>query len=102
MEELSDFHCEKCKSKSITKTTRAILNCRIFIVQINRFSVDKETGVARKELPTEKIARRVNDYTLVGIIFHIGRNVECGHYVYYSKINARRWAEFNDRTVKEF
>lgn len=79
-----------------------LLNSLIFIVQINRFSVDKETGIAKKELPTEKIARKFDNYSLVGIIFHIGRNVECGHYVYYAKINSRRWAEFNDRSVKEF
>lgn len=48
IEELTDFNCEKCKSKSCTKTTRVILNSRIFIVQINRFSVDKVTGIAKK------------------------------------------------------
>ena len=37
------------------------------------------------------------NYDLVGMICHIGKNVEHGHYVYYGKIGEKRWAQFNDR-----
>ena len=41
-------------------------------------------------------------YDLVGMICHIGKNVEHGHYIYYSRINPKRWAQFNDKYVEEF
>jgi ubiquitin C-terminal hydrolase len=36
------------------------------------------------------------------MIFHIGKLVEVGHYVYYSKIGRKRWVEFNDENTSEF
>ena len=41
-------------------------------------------------------------YELVGMICHIGKNVEHGHYIYYSRISGTRWAQFNDKYVEEF
>jgi uncharacterized UBP type Zn finger protein len=40
-------------------------------------------------------------YELVGIIFHIGKFVQSGHYIYYSKVSRRRWVELNDETTTE-
>lgn len=36
------------------------------------------------------------------MIFHIGKKIEFGHYMYYSRIDRGRWAEMNDRVVREF
>ena len=36
------------------------------------------------------------------MVFHIGKNVQSGHYVYYSKLDARNWLYFNDNSVTEF
>jgi len=36
---------------------------------------------------------------LKGIVFHIGKNVQCGHYVYYFCIGGKKWAEMNDSKV---
>lgn len=96
-EDLSDFSCEKCSKKNINKRTRINLISEIFIVHINRFSVTH--GIAKKELPTQKILRTFENYELVGMIFHIGKNVECGHYVYNWKKGPKRWVEFNDLQV---
>jgi ubiquitin C-terminal hydrolase len=40
------------------------------------------------------------DYQLVGIICHLGKNMEHGHYVYYHKVGEKRWALFNDNVVE--
>ena len=42
------------------------------------------------------------NYELKGIIFHFGRNVQHGHYLYFSKIDKRKWVEMNDTIVNEF
>ena len=70
------------------------MGSEILIVHINRFSNNK--GSIKKELANQKILRRIAGYELVGMIFHIGRYVQSGHYVYYSKISKKRWAELND------
>ena len=38
-------------------------------------------------------------YRLLGIISHMGRNTECGHYVAHIKKDGR-WVLFNDEKVK--
>lgn len=43
------------------------------------------------------IQRQFMNYELCGMICHIGKNVEHGHYIYYAKIGEKRWAQFNDR-----
>ena len=59
-------------------------------------------GVAEKELFNIPIVRRILNYELSGIVFHIGKHLNNGHYVYYSKVNAKRWMEMNDNHVVEF
>lgn len=39
-------------------------------------------------------------YQLVGMICHVGKNVENGHYLYYGKVSEKRWAKFNDLFVE--
>lgn len=41
-------------------------------------------------------------YQLVGIVSHIGKTVNSGHYEYWHRINTKRWAHFNDKYVTEF
>jgi hypothetical protein len=41
-------------------------------------------------------------YRLVGMVFHIGKKVECGHYVYYFCCGGKKWMEMNDANVMEF
>lgn len=53
-------------------------------------------------MPSERILRRFENYELVGMVFHIGKLVEVGHYVYYSRLGKKRWVEFNDETTSEF
>ena len=36
------------------------------------------------------------------MVFHIGKNVQSGHYVYYSKVDDKTWLYFNDNSVTEF
>ena len=92
-----DFTCEKCKKKKSRKVTRVRLPREIFIVHINRFSMnDKE---AKKELATEGIPRYFEGFDLVGMVFHIGKNVQSGHYVYYSRVDPMKWNYFNDSSV---
>lgn len=74
--------------------------CNIMIVHINRFS--HENGRTKKELSTQTILRNFGAYQLVGMICHIGKNVENGHYIYYGRINPKRWAQYNDKIVEEF
>lgn len=77
---------------------KLIPECKILIVHINRFS--HEDGKAKKELSTQTILRTFGNYDLVGMICHIGKNVEHGHYIYYGKVSAKRWAQFNDQMVE--
>lgn len=56
----------------------------------------------KKELSTQTISRHFKNYELIGMIFHIGKNVEAGHYVYYAKRGEKRWAELNDTITYEF
>lgn len=44
----------------------------------------------------------MSSYELVGMVSHKGRSVNHGHYVYFHRINPKRWAEFNDNQVTEF
>ena len=37
-------------------------------------------------------------YSLIGIVSHLGRNIDCGHYVCHVKKDGR-WAFFNDDKV---
>jgi uncharacterized UBP type Zn finger protein len=53
-------------------------------------------------MSTQDIRRKFLGYTLVGIISHRGKNVQHGHYVYYHRINAKRWALMNDLATEEF
>ena len=82
------------------KTTQLTLKGSILIVHINRFSVCEKR--ARKELPTQPIQRKINNYELVGMLFHIGKHIQVGHYTYYNRIDRKRWADMNDGSVKEF
>ena len=41
-------------------------------------------------------------YRLKGIVFHIGKQVEYGHYVYYYCSGGKKWVEMNDFNVMEF
>ena len=70
------------------------------IVHINRFSHEK--GKTKKELSTQTIVRKFGGFELVGMVCHIGKNVEHGHYMYYGRVGPRRWAQFNDQMVEEF
>lgn len=69
-------------------------------MHINRFSHEK--GKTKKELSTQTILRTFLKYELVGMICHIGKNVEHGHYIFYSRVSPTRWAQFNDKYVEEF
>lgn len=73
---------------------------KVFFLHLNRFS--HINGVIRKELATQKIPRVFMGYELIGIVFHIGKNVQTGHYIYYQRVGAKRWAEMNDNQVFEF
>lgn len=73
------------------------LTSTVFIVHFNRFSFQNDKS--RKELPTQTIKRDFLGYRLKGIVFHIGKNVEYGHYVYYFCCGGKRWVEMNDSTV---
>jgi uncharacterized UBP type Zn finger protein len=95
-----DYKCSKCGKDKCTKTTTLTLNSTIFIMHINRFS--SQRGNTKKELPTKTIQRKIGAYELVGMVFHYGKNMESGHYVYYSRLEKNRWAEMNDSIVKEF
>ena len=97
-EDISDYPCPKCKERFFTKTTTLTLKGSILIVHINRFSVSK--GELRKELPTKSIQRNIGNYELVGMLFHIGKRMQSGHYTYYSRIDQKRWADMNDGTVR--
>lgn len=99
-EDITDYPCPECGQRQFSKTTQLLLQGRIFIVHINRFSVSR--GSTRKELATQPIPRRVQDYELVGMLFHIGKRIEFGHYTYYSRVGPHRWAEMNDGVVREF
>ena len=50
------------------------------------------------------VARRFDQYQLLGFISHIGRNPLCGHYVFYCRKeeDPKVWLEFNDQRVGEF
>ncbi len=41
-------------------------------------------------------------YRLKGMIFHIGKNMACGHYLYYFNVEGKKWVEMNDSNVLEF
>lgn len=99
-EMLTDYKCPKCSRLTVTKYTRLNLNSKILIVHINRFSV--QGGTTKKELPTQPIKRRLQGYELVGMVFHIGKGIEHGHYTYYSRVDRQRWVEMNDGEVTEF
>lgn len=34
------------------------------------------------------------------MVFHIGKKMQLGHYIYYSRIDKKRWAEMNDQTIR--
>ena len=70
----------------------------MLVVHINRFSV--KNGATKKELPTQPILRKIKDFELVGMLFHIGTRMEIGHYTYYSRIERDRWADMNDASVR--
>ena len=55
------------------KSTAISLKSDIAILHINRFS--SKGGASKKELPTQKIKRKINNYDLVGMVFHIGKNM---------------------------
>lgn len=94
-EQLTDYECDTCSSRKVSNRTQLRPNCQTLIVHINRFSMS--AGLPKKELPTQRIPRLFAHHHLVGILFHIGKNVQSGHYVYYQKVGERRWAELNDR-----
>jgi uncharacterized UBP type Zn finger protein len=93
-EDITDYPCPECKQRSFTKTAQLTLKGSLLIVHINRFSVSR--GSTRKELPTMSIRRQIGNYQLVGMLFHVGKRIEFGHYTYYSRVSPRRWAHMND------
>lgn len=36
------------------------------------------------------------------MVVHKGKKIDRGHYVYYHRLNSKRWALFNDNEVEEF
>ena len=99
-EDITDYPCPECKNPRLSKTTNLTLKGSMLIVHINRFSV--KNGATKKELPTQPILRKIKDFELVGILFHIGKRMEIGHYTYYSRVERDRWADMNDASVREF
>ena len=99
-EDITDYPCPECNQKSFTNTTKLTLSASLFIVHINQFSVNQ--GSPRKELPTQPIFRTFKGYELVGILFHIGKTVQVGHYTYYFRVDKKKWVDMNDKYVREF
>lgn len=95
---LLDYKCSDCGKSKCVKRTRIRAKGSILIMHINRFS--NRGGSIRKELATKSILREIDDFELVGMVFHIGKTMENGHYVYYSRVNRTRWAEMNDTVVR--
>ena len=62
---------------------------------------DKEKENKEKESESKKDSHPEYDYSLVGIICHIG-NADAGHYISYIKVDENKWLEFNDSIVSNF
>lgn len=72
------------------------------ILHINRFSHEKGVaeGVTKKILGNKPIKRKIGNYRFAGFISHRGPIIAAGHYIFYGRIEAGRWAIFNDGSVK--
>lgn len=63
-----------------------------------------KNGVCKKELSNQTILRKFLNYELVGMICHIGKNINSGHYKYFAKDkrNPNQWIELSDKNVLKF
>ncbi len=51
-----------------------------------------------KEEESFAATEKLSSYTLAGVVVHLGKSAECGHYVCYTKKDGK-WIYFNDSKV---
>ena len=88
------IHSDKCTGAETTVKSKQIAieipdNNRYLIITLKRFKTERNndgaptTKIEEAITPNEKITIDNTEYTLTGVICHIGKNVGSGHYVYY-------------------
>ena len=104
-ENLSDSHCGHCNTHNSKKKLTIITLPRILVIHLSRFRglqkinkhvrfdahVSIKYNIDNNEYNTQ--------YQLTGIVVHIGRSIQAGHYVSYVRAEGM-WFKMNDDRVR--
>ena len=75
------------------------IDAPIFIIQLKIFDNEKNKKFAIFKIPN-KIVKDDKTYNLKGMSMHYGKNIDRGHYVYFSK-EKNKWYEYSDQNYTE-
>ena len=104
-ESVSGIDCQVCGCRVVKNTRNNIHVCSdVVVVQLKRFSWDGVKNTAPVTFPLsmklgEQTEHQRGEYGLIGVVNHLGRNLQNGHYTANAIVEGMEWFHFNDEKV---
>jgi ubiquitin C-terminal hydrolase len=107
------WFCPTCKKRVVAEKSEKIIHTPpILVCVLKRFQTNDFQQVRRRNKDDTKVSVPINldmsldtgtkiNYECVGIVSHLGTNIDFGHYVAYAKCNSD-WYLFNDDKCVKF